>query len=171
MSDALDKENRVQAELEQRLLDQNALKAELTTARVKMARKESASAVLQRVEFAACPLCGTTVEQAPQDSPQRCPLCKSDPSLRPPAAEAEHTEEVKRDIEGRIEELDESLERARRALKKQVERVERLRAEKTALDQRLVAELRDYDSAFVVEVRELDRQVATLKEHLTAWID
>jgi len=166
MSDTLDKEQRIQAELERRLFDQNALKAELTTARVKLARRESASAVLQRVEFVACPLCGTTVESPRQGALQRCPLCKSDPSQRPVAVEAERVEEVKRDIEGRIRELDESLERARRALKNQAERVERLRSDKATLDQRLVAELRDYDSAFVAEVRELDRQVATLKERL-----
>jgi hypothetical protein len=166
MSDTLDDEERVLSELERRVSDQNALRAELTSARVKLARQESASVVLQRVEFAACPLCGTPIDPTPESGSSRCPLCKCDPSQRPAGIEAEHAEEAKRDLEGRIEELTESIERAKRALRKQVGRVERLKAEKAMLDQRLVRELHDYDSAFVAEVRELDRQVATLLERL-----
>lgn len=166
MSDRLDDEGSNLAELEQRLSDQNSLKAELVTARVKLARKESASAVLQRVEFMACPLCGTPIAPLPPEELTRCPLCKADQTQRSPKVEGERNEEAKRDLESRITELDDSIDRAKRAFRKQTERVERLRMDKTALDQRLVSELRDYDSAFVAEVRELDRQVATLTERL-----
>ncbi len=166
MAASLGEEERIVIELEDRVRDQTALKAELTTARVKLARMESASAVLERVEFAVCPLCGTEVQPPPQDAPQRCPLCKSDPAQRTVADEAARVEQAKRDIEGRIEELNESIDRAKRALQKQYDRVQQLRAEKASLDQQLVEELHDYDSAYVAEVRELDRQVATFKERL-----
>jgi DNA repair exonuclease SbcCD ATPase subunit len=167
MSDTVDNEQRVRVELEQRLTDQQGLRAELVTARVKLARHESASFVLEGVAFAACPMCGTPVEQSPPDAPEgHCPLCKSDPSTRSQVVEAERNEQAKRDLESRIEELENSIDRAKRSFAKQVERVERLRGEKSALDQRLVADLRDYDSAFVAEVRELDRQIATLRERL-----
>jgi rubrerythrin len=166
MAARLGEEERVVIELEDRVRDQTALKAELTTARVKLARMELASAVLERVEFVACPLCGTEVEPLAQDAPQRCPLCKCEPAQRTVADEAARAEQSKRDIEGRIEELDESIDRAKRSLRKQYDRVRQLRAEKASLDQQLVAELHDYDSAYVAEIRELDRQVATFKERL-----
>jgi rubrerythrin len=165
LSDKLGKEEAALASLEQRRSDQTALKAELTTARIKLTRMATASSVLQKVQFTSCPLCGTDV--ALSNVPEECPLCKSVPHRSTPVEETERIEQGKRDLEGRISELDDSLHRSENAVRKQSFEVSTLRASKTQLDQQLVVELREYDSAYVAETRELDRQVATLKERVS----
>lgn len=168
LSDTLGREEQTLSDLEQRHHDERALRAELTTARFKLARKESASAVLKGVLFEACPMCGTKLEVGLSPSTDHCPLCKNTPARRSEAERAADTEVAKRDIEARIEELSDAIERARKAATRQQDRVDRLRKEKVILDARLVEELRNYDSAFVAAVRELDRQVATLVERLNS---
>lgn len=168
LSGRLGTEQQTLADLEQKVHDEHALKAELTTARFKLARKDSASSVLKGVLFESCPMCGTKVDLGDAPAPDQCPLCKSIPAEQSEPTKSANTEVAKRDIEARIDELSEAIERARRAARRQQERVARLHQEKAILDQRLVEELRDYDSAFVAAVRELDRQVATLVERLNS---
>lgn len=168
LSGMLGTEQQTLVDLEQKVHDEQALKAELTTARFKLARKESASSVLSGVFFESCPMCGTKVATEAAQAPGQCPLCKSIAAERSDAQKAADTEVAKRDIEARIDELNEAIDRAQRAVRRQQERVARLHQEKVALDRRLVEELRDYDSAFVAAVREVDRQVATLVERLNS---
>lgn len=156
------------ADLEQKVHDEHALKAELTTARFKLARKESASSVLKGVLFESCPMCGSKVDLDNAPVLDQCPLCKSIPVDQSKSEKFANAEVTKRDIEARIDELSEAIERARRAVRRQQERVSQLRLEKATLDTRLVDELRDYDSAFVAAVRDSDGQVATLVERLNS---
>lgn len=165
LSEKLGREEAALASVEQRRNDQTALKAELTTARIKLTRMATASSVLQKVQFTSCPLCGTNVV-AP-DAVDDCPLCKCVPHRPTPKQETDRIEQQKRDLEGRIAELNDSLHRSEKSVRKQSFEVANLRAEKVQLDQQLVVELREYDSAYVAETRELDRQVATMKERIS----
>lgn len=166
LSNKLGEEEQVLSELQKRVDEQSALKAELTSARFKLARMESASSVLKRVEFTSCPVCGMEVTTETEENLHKCPLCKSDPAERPIVDQAADTEIAKRDIESRISDLEESLDRARKAVRRQSKGVESLRKDKAILDQQLVQELLNYDSVFVAAVRELDRKTATLTERL-----
>lgn len=168
LSGLLGTEQQTLADLQQKVHDEEALKAELTTARFKLARKDSATSVLKGVFFESCPLCGTKVDPGAAPAPGQCPLCKCIPAERSESEKITDTEVAKRDIEARIDELNEASDRARRAVRRQQDRVTRLQQEKAVLDHRLVQELRDYDSAFVSAVREVDRQVATLVERLSS---
>ncbi len=165
LSERIGKEEAALVSHEQRRSDQTALKAELTTARIKLTRMATASSVLQKVQFTSCPLCGTDV--AVSETSEDCPLCKCVPHRATPKGETERIEQSKRDLEGRISELDDSLHRSETSVRKQSFEVSNLRAAKADLDQQLVVQLREYDSAYVAETRELDRQVATLKERVS----
>lgn len=165
LSATLGKEAETLSSQAQRVRDLVALRAELTTARVKLTRMETASTVLQKVQFTACPLCGTDVAST-TDATETCPLCKTIPRRSTPEQEAERVEQNKRDLEGRIDEIEESIERAEHARQKQTTIVQSLQRQKADLDQQLVSELHEYDSAYVAAVRELDRAVATLKERI-----
>lgn len=168
LSGTLGKEQQALADLEQKVHDEQALKAELVTARFKLARKESASSVLKGVIFEKCPMCGTKIDTGASLQTDQCPLCKNSPTTRTEAERAADAEVAKRDIEARIDELSEAIDRAKRSSKRQQGRLVRLYKEKATLDSRLVEELRHYDSAFVAAVRELDRQVATMVERLSS---
>lgn len=165
MSDRLDQEEQTFADLKQRVTEHAALKAELVTARFKLARTEVASSVLSGVKFERCPACGAKVDLPDQSDPTSCPLCRKHPEkVEEPSSSQE--ESIKRDLDARMEELSESIERAKKAVRRQQSRVDQLRQEKAQLDRRLVEELRDYDSAFVAQTREVDREVATMEERV-----
>lgn len=165
LSGLLSRERETIAELSGKLVEEEALRAELTTARFKLARQDSAS-VLKGVFFEACPLCGTSIDRKDEIATDQCPLCLSFPVLRVEKDTLKNTEVAKRDLETRIEELSDSITRTRKALRRQAERVERLENEKRLLDSQLIKELHDYDSAFVAAIREVDRLVATYEERL-----
>ncbi len=163
LGNKLAKEEQALEDLEERISEQVELRAELLSARFKLARAESASSVLSGVEFLYCPACGADLQT---DHPHRhgtCDLCGRfrDRSTTEPVQQAEI---VRRDLGSRVEELDESLTRHRRALEKQLRRVGRLRQRKAELDSRLSDELSSYDSAYVSQSRELERRIATLEE-------
>jgi hypothetical protein len=165
LSESLGKESETLSSLSNRVRDLQALRAELTTARVKLTRMETATTVLQKVQFTSCPLCGTDIATS-ADAAAICPLCKTTPHRPTPQEEAERIEQNKRDLEGRMDEIEDSIERGETSSQKQAVIVQSLQRQKADLDQQLVNELREYDSAYVAAIRELDREVATQKERL-----
>lgn len=158
----LAQEEEAEVDLRDRINEQESLRAELISAKFKMARADSAAGVLAGVKFVLCPACRSKL---PEKDAAVCGLCGQPPQSR--QAEAAHQAElVEQDLTSRIEELDESLRHYRLNLKKQGKVVASLRQEKAELDQRLTTELREYDSAFLARAREVERQVATLEEKL-----
>ena len=153
------------ADLYQRIRDQESLRSELITAKVKAARVESASTLLAGVRFEKCPCCGTKVTSDRFAPTQACYLCGQ--NEEPPQAAAQ-TEALQRDLNSRIDDLEDAIGRHRREVTRGERAVGRLLTTKADLDQELTAELVKYDSAFVSVVREADRSVATLQERITA---
>jgi DNA repair exonuclease SbcCD ATPase subunit len=165
MSERLDQEEQAYADQRQRVSEFQALKAELVTARFKLARMEAATAVLSGVVFERCPACGIKVEPPDSKPLSACHLCHK----LPEPAEADDSpqqEAIRRDLNARMDELAESIERAKKAERRQLSRVDQLKKDKLELDARLVAGLRNYDSAFVAQSRDADRKVATLEERV-----
>jgi DNA repair exonuclease SbcCD ATPase subunit len=165
LSERLDQENSVLKDLVERINEQEALKAELVTAKFKLARSESASAVLSGIRFESCPSCGTDLQTLNRTSPDMCNLCGSqltqssdDLSLRASV--------ISQDLSSRIEDLDESISHHSRARTIQQKRIEQLRYEKGLLDSKLTQVLADYDSAYLARSREVERQTATLEERI-----
>lgn len=162
MSVQLELEEEALAELRSRIEEQKSLRAELVSAKFKMARAKAASAVLAGVSFEYCPACGLPTNKSAQDV-QLCPLCKGQAE---PEREilAPQSEIVRRDLTSRIEDLTDSIERHSKALSIQEKLVTELKSRKVDLDAQLSTELRTYDSAYLAQSRELERQIATLQE-------
>jgi len=160
LSAELDRERRSLAELDERMDEQDALRAELTSAKFKLARAEAASNVLSGVRFELCPACG---QVAPHQAPDACNVC-GQTSPQDEAALAPRLDAASRDLTARIEELQESLRRHTTARRKQEQRLATLQVNKAALDRQLAEELIAYDSTFLARFREVERRVATLQE-------
>lgn len=150
-------------DLNERISEQTTLQAELLTAKFKLAKSESATSILAGVEFEKCPSCGTDLDTASEIQTDECNLCGN--LLGAETEDAlPQTELMRRDLNSRVEDLEESITRHRNALTQQVKRVEQLRNNKAELDARLSQELTDYDSAYLAGAREIDRKIATLEE-------
>ena len=149
---------------EEAIAEQRALRAELITSKIKADRTEHAGRLLEGVEYARCPQCGTDVSERIR-VPGSCRLCGS-PEAQQSTVSSLELEAMRRELNDRIDQIADSIERRERALGRSRRQLEQLRAEKSALDQTLQRELARYDSAFVESVRALDREVATLTERL-----
>lgn len=167
LSNRLGQEEQALKDLERRIEEQESLRAELLSAKFKLARKESASAVLSGVVFEFCPACGTRVESSDDRNPDVCALCHQNPSTAQEQS-VPQAEIVRRDLTSRIIDLEESLKRHKAAYKKQQQIVASVQQEKTYLDRQLDDELRDYDSMFLARSRELERRAATLEERISS---
>jgi len=75
-------------------------------------------------------------------------------------------EAARRELNDRIDQLNDSIQRRERALAQSIRNFNILRAEKIDLDRVLQQELSHYDSAFIESVRSLDRENATLTERI-----
>lgn len=151
---------------ESSLMEQEALRAELITAKVKAGRAESATRILGGVDYLHCPQCGSDVSGRPQTTEQ-CRLCGSASGL------AEHKpavniEVVRRELIDRIDQLEDSIRRRGYAVERSRRELQAVENSKRQLDAQLQDELRRYDSAFVENIRILDREIATLEERLRA---
>ena len=149
---------------EESLHEQTALKAELITAKIKADRSEQAGRVLEGVDYAHCPQCGTDIStRAIQDD--SCNLCCS-PGLAQSPQSSLQLEAFRRELNDRIDQISDSITRRSLALKRSRRQLESLVSEKISMDRQLQEELSRYDSAYVESVRLLDREIATLDERL-----
>jgi hypothetical protein len=164
LSQALGREEQTAADLSEKIREQDALRAELLSTKFKLTKANSASAVLSGVKFEFCPMCGTHVGTVVREE-GHCQLC----GINPISAQEQvnsHAEAIQRDLDSRIDDLNESISRHQAAFKAQEHLIERVANEKRTLDERLVAEMRDYDSAFLSRAREYERVIATLEERV-----
>ena len=168
LSSVLGQEEQTLADLHLRLDEFHALKSELITARQKLSRSQAASTVLSGVRFESCPQCGTHLPLDPPSKDQdalNCNLCGQAPP-KADEARATHLQVAKRDLNNRLQEIEDTLGRSQRSVRKQEQTVETVRRQKNELDRQLQDELRRYDSAFLAQAREVDRRTATLVERL-----
>lgn len=164
LSGNLGNEEQSLSDLQQRLAELKSLKSELTTARQKLSRVSAATAVLSGVRFESCPQCGTKLQTGNVDS-SNCTLCGNHPT-QPDENRGKQTQVVRRDIESRLNEIEDTITRSQRSVRKQEQAVETLKQTKRALDRQLEDMLQQYDSAFLAKAREADRRVAMLEERL-----
>jgi rubrerythrin len=163
LSDTLAREEEALEDLDERIAEQESLRAELLSAKFKLARAESASSVLSGVDFKYCPACGAELEGFSPHETGICPLCG-----KPPAVHQDNlvpqADIVRRDLTARVDDLAESIERHRRARIKQERLAAQIEREKADLDTQLGLELASYDSAYLARAREVERRIATLQE-------
>jgi hypothetical protein len=147
-----------------RIVAQEALKAELLTAKLKASRSSVASTMLKGVVYKQCPCCSTVLNEARFTDPSHCGLCGTPAESQP--ANALEYEALHRDLNQRMDELGESIERHRAALRRNERRYAEMQAQKAAKDRELTDETKSYDSAQLAAVRERDRRVAALEERI-----
>lgn len=148
------------------LAEQESLRAELITAKVKADRSEQAGRILEGVEYARCPQCGSDISERP-NATESCRLCCSPNTDGDPRPSLE-LEAVRRELNDRIDQIGDSIARRKQALQRSQRLLDKTLSEKGELDQRLQDELARYDSAFVESVRVVDREIATLIERRRA---
>ncbi len=165
LSRRLGREEEALADLHERIVMQEALMAELVSAKVKSGRSDAAASILAGVEFNACPQCGTQVSEDRFDSEHTCRLCGQEVVSKENAVPLE-SEVLRQDLNARIDELEKLVEQRNRELEQQQARVQLLRERKNEQDRELSRELQQYDSAYVSQVRAVDRKIAELEERL-----
>lgn len=165
LSNELNKEEQALADLHEKITEQESLKAELLSAKLKVARAHSAATLLSGVSFDSCPACGTKIDNPSYIKEDSCYLCGRHP-LQNNEQTSLQNEVVKQDLISRIMELEEAILGHKKAIRNQTRRIERLSQEKAQLDRRLEQELQTYDSAFLARSREMERHLATLEERV-----
>lgn len=165
LSNELAQEEQALADLHEKIAEQESLKAELLSAKLKVARANSAATLLSGVSFESCPSCGTRIDNPSYTEEDSCYLCGRHPTQDNEQTSLRH-EAVKQDLISRIIELDEAILGHKKAVRNQTRRIDRLSQEKVQLDRRLEQELETYDSAFLARSREMVRHLATLEERV-----
>jgi hypothetical protein len=146
------------------IAEQRALKAELITTKVKADRSEQAGRLLEGVDFARCPECGTDISRRVSQGGE-CGLCHSN-LVNQSIDSGLELEAVRLELNDRIDQIGDSVARRERALDRSSRQLQQLQQEKRRLDSVLQHELARYDSAFIETVRAVDREIATLSERL-----
>lgn len=150
------------------LAEQESLRAELITAKIKADRSEQAGRVLEGVDYARCPQCGSDVSERPNPT-ESCRLCGS-PSTNGDARPSLELEAVRRELNDRIDQIGDSIARRKQALQRSDRELQMALSQKGELDRRLQDELARYDSAYIESIRVVDREIATLIERRRALI-
>jgi hypothetical protein len=165
ISENLAKEQQILIDLHDKVDELKSLKAELTSAKFKLARSESASNILSGVIFECCPSCGVKIESKRSEKDAKCYLCGNIKEININEF-SDNAEMTRRDLTSRIEEIDESLKRQEKAICIQQRNITDLEETKIVLDNRLKEELKNYDSNFLARTRDIDIKIATLEERL-----
>lgn len=148
------------------LAEQEALRAELITAKVKAARVEQSGRLLEDADYLRCPQCASSLADRPPTT-EHCRLCGTPMTEKSPRSSTE-LEVLRRELDDRIDQIADSVNRKKQALQKSERELRRASKEKIELDRQLQDDLARYDSAFVESVRVVDREIARLEERRRA---
>ena len=165
-SKELSKEEEAVADVRIMIDEQEGLKSELISSKLKHARFLDASAVLSGVDFERCPVCGQGFAESKGISEGRCSLCGRE-VRKPLSGRTPEQMMFEGDLDVRIRELSESIERHKMSLKSQSERLSRFKEEKSELDCELDRAVHDYDSRYLGRFREAERELASTKERIS----
>lgn len=160
----IDEENAI-SDLEKRISEQEALRAELIATKFKMTRANSVSNILSGVTFQSCPCCGLKIKKQKELPENSCYLCGQADS-NDNQHNLENAEIARLDIDARIKDIENSIEIHHAAFLRQRKILQKLVEFKKGLDIKLSEQLKTYESSFLANARHIDEKVATYKERL-----
>jgi len=152
-------------DLEFRIQQQDSLRSELITAKIKASRAKQATTVLGNVDFVACPRCNAPVASERFDVEHLCCLCGQKPPESGQGSAIGITA-LGGDLDSRIDDLGESLGRHSRGLSRLKILREANLKRRVELDQKLALEVERCDSAYTSNARAADSKVSALQERL-----
>ncbi len=140
--------------------EQEALRSELITLKMKAARAVSASKLLQGATFKACPCCGTSVTT--KSPPGHCYLCKAetdsdDEGDMPSSA-------VEQDLSDRIDDLDISLRRLSNSLRNQSRSLSEIQAKRAEISHSIDSARQSVESQYLQRARQIESELGKLNE-------
>lgn len=141
---------------------QESLRAELITSKIKAGRAEKASEILKGVDYCSCPQCGADISHRPHVA-EKCRLCGTFVEERE-VSDGGDSEDVRREINDRIDQISDSIKRRRLVVARTRQDLDRAEREKSDLDLKLRDDLSRYDSSFVESIRKVDSDIAMLQE-------
>ena len=150
-------------DLEKKINEQEALKAELISAKFKLARTESVSNILSGVKFDNCPECGSFLKKRKVQN-NECALCGT--GLGNELSNNDNAEIMRLDIDSRIKDIEVSINYHKEAFIRQKKLIRKQHDFKNNLEIKLSEQLKVYESIFLSNIREIDRRVATYNERL-----
>jgi hypothetical protein len=151
------------ADLREQLSQQQSLRAELITAKIKASRVVEAVRLLEGAAFVQCPQCGSDLSGRIVEATQ-CHLC-GEPSQQPDGQPGS-LEPLRIDLNERIDELEVSIDRKTQEVSALERHLAATRARKAEGDQELARRLAEYDSAFVASARDAERTIAQMEERV-----
>src|SRR6185437_11494496 len=164
LSDQLANEEQALVDLDDRILQERALRSEIISTKFKLSRLEAASTVLEDVHFELCPQCGADVGMRTLGG-ANCSLCGTPNDVVREAGRFSATTSQS-DLDSRLVDIEASLKERERARRRQQITVSQLAARKSQLDMEFSREMSTYDSAFLSQIRALERSVAALEQKL-----
>jgi hypothetical protein len=161
----IEKEENAVLDLDKRILEQEALRAELIATKFKMTRASSVSNILSGVTFQLCPCCGLPIKKGRNLPEGSCYLCGQE-ETESTDRNLDNAEIARLDIDARIKDIENSIDIHRSAYARQKKLLIKQIEYKKGLDLKLVEQLKSYESTFLANARQIDEKVATFKERL-----
>lgn len=159
----IEKSKESNIDLEQKITEQEALKAELISTKFKLARTESVSNILSGVRFDYCPQCGSSIKKRKTQN-EECVLCGT--KVQDKVITNDNAEIVRLDLDSRIKDIEMSITNHKDAFNRQKKLLNKKLDYKKNLEIKLAEQLKVYESIFLSNIREIDRKVATYIERL-----
>lgn len=149
------------SDIDLRIAEQEALRSELISLKIRAARSTISTEILDRAGFEACPQCGSGIEKTKQ--PHKCTLCKTDLS------DGEHHNSIsiaviEKDLVDRIDDLKGSLSRLKQARRRQGHSLEEINGQRRAIQSKMDAARKDLESEYLKRARQVESSLGALNE-------
>jgi len=160
LADAFEKKKLAVDDIRTRIEEQEHLRSELITLKLKAARASSASTLLADAGFNSCPHCGSKLHATKE--PGKCYLCKSeldtDETFELPSSV------IEQDLSDRIDDLKISLNRLRRSLENQVRGLDELSDRRSQVQRSIDDARKSFESEYIQRARQVESELGKLNE-------
>lgn len=152
-------------EIEERIKEQESLKAELTSAKFKMAKSVSFENIFTNVKYDYCPSCGTDIKKREVEA-DNCHLCHSKIEVTDATEKGTQQEAFRLDLDARIDDLDLSIRKHKRSVRRQEMLLHDLKYQRHENDIKLMSQVKEYESVVLSNFRDVEGRIATYEERL-----